>query len=52
MYHCPQYRCYNCKRLAPGHRAAECRQEETYNDWDENDRYGDYDPDGNLNGEC
>ena len=52
MYHCPQYRCYNCRRLAPGHRATECPQKETYNEWDENDQYGDYDPDGNLNGEC
>ena len=24
MYHCPQYRCRICRRLAPGHRFAEC----------------------------
>ena len=52
MYHCPQYHCKGCKRVAPGHKFYECPQiippsigrQTGYNDTEGFE-------DGNLNGE-
>jgi len=52
MYHCPQFRCLHCKRLAPGHKANECPQVIPRSI---NEETGYFDPpafeDGNLSGE-
>ena len=49
---CPQYQCFNCKKVAPGHWTKDCPQLRYFND----DPRGHYDidgyDDGNLNGEC
>jgi hypothetical protein len=55
---CPRYQCLRCSQYRPGHFTHECptnsegsRENPIEIDWDENDRYYDYDPDGNLDGE-
>jgi hypothetical protein len=52
MYHCPSHRCYNCRRLAPGHKANECPHV-IPRSIDEETGYHDVEGflDGNLSGE-
>jgi len=53
MYHCPQYRCRICRRLAPGHRVSECPQNNAIFEYEGSTGYHDVegDFDGNLDGE-